>query len=82
MTFDLHTAVSSLAVSFAHFLIGSWKRVLLWCLFSYFLHIVFFHNPRRLMSQMIPMKNNLINLDLNPGHLVRSVPECVGCYLA
>ena len=35
MIFDLYAAVSSLAVSSAHFLIGSWKCVLLWCLFIF-----------------------------------------------
>ena len=36
MNIYLYTAVSSLAVNFAHFLIGTWKRVLLRRLFFSF----------------------------------------------
>ena len=34
------------------------------------------------MSQMNPTKKNLENLDLNPVHLVRWVPDWVGCCVA
>ena len=46
MTFDLYVDVSSLDVSFAHFLTGLWKRVLLRSLFLFFfirrLHLEYF----------------------------------------
>ena len=31
------------------------------------------------MSQMTLMKKNLTNLGLNPGHLVRTVPDWMDC---
>ena len=37
------------------------------------------YDTRCLMSQMNPMKKNMMNLDLNPSHLVRPVPDWVGC---
>ena len=51
MIFDLYTYLISLFVSFAHFFIGLYKRVLLQRLFFPFLNVVFICNTRRLMSQ-------------------------------
>ena len=82
MTTDLYVSVSSLDVIFAHSLIGSLKRVLLWSFFYSFLHIVCIYNTIRLMIQMNTMKKNLMNLDLNMDNLVRSVPDWVGCCVA
>ena len=82
MTLDLHESASSLAVSFAHVLIGLSKRVLLRLLFCLFLHVLFVYNTRHLMSQMAVMKKNLTNLGLNPGHMVRLVPNWVDCCMA
>ena len=82
MTFDFYVSVSSLAVILKQFLIGSWKRVLPWCFFCFFLYVVLFYNTCCLMSQMNPTKKNLTNLDLNPGQLVQSVPDWVGCRVA
>ena len=73
-TFGLYVAVSSLAVSFAHFLIGSSKCVLLLHLiFSIFAFHLYF-NTRRLMNLT---KNNLKNLGPYLGQLVRLVPVLV-----
>ena len=80
--FDLYAVVSSLAVSFAHFLIGSLKHILLWCLFFYFLHVVFVYDTHRLMSQTTLMKKNLTNFSLNPGQLVSSIPDWVNFCMA
>ena len=77
MVFYFYTAVSSFPVSFAQFLIGSSKRVLLWRLFCTFLHIILVYNTRTLMSQIIPTKKNLTNLGLNLGQLVCWVPDWV-----
>ena len=82
MTIDLYVSVSSLAVIFAHLLIGSLKRVSLRSFFYSFSHIVCIYNNIRLMTKMNTMKKNLMNLDLNPGHLVCSVPDWVGCCVA
>ena len=49
MTFDFYAALIRLAVIFAHFFIGSPKRVLLWCLFCPFLHVIFVYSTRSLM---------------------------------
>ena len=69
MTFGSYAAVNSLAVSFEHFLIRSWKFILLERLFYSFSHIVLFCNTFRLMNQINPTKKSLMNLDLNPGQL-------------
>ena len=61
MNFNLHSAVSSLAVSFTQFLIGSLKRVLLQHLFLSLSASLLLYNARRLMSQMTLTKNNLKN---------------------
>ena len=45
----------------------------------FFFHVEFFNNTLRLMSQMNPTNNNMTNLDLNPGQLVRLIPDWVGC---
>ena len=34
------------------------------------------------MSQITLKKNHMKNMDLNPGHMVRSVPDWVGCCVA
>ena len=75
MTYGLYAAISILAVSFVHLLIGSWKRLLLQ---SFFLHVIYVDNNRHLISQMNPTKKNMTNLDLNLGQLVCLVPDCVG----
>ena len=82
MHIDLYAAVSSLAVRFAHFLIGEPKCVLLQRFFCPSLHVVFVYNTCYLMNQMTPKKENLKNLDLNPGQLVRLVLDWVVCCLA
>ena len=82
MTFDFYAAVSNSDISFAHFFIGSPKRVLLQCLLLLFFHGVFIYNTRCLMSQMEPEKKNQTNLDLNPGQLLQLVPDWVGCCVA
>ena len=79
MTFDLYATGSGITVSFAHFLIGSSKRVLLQRLFLFFLHVVLFYNTGRLMSQMYLTKKTIMDLDLNLGQLVRLVPDLLGC---
>ena len=82
MTFCFYTAVSILAVSFVHFLIGSLKHILLWGCFYPFLNVVFIYNTNRLMIHMTLTKNNMTNLGLNPVQLVRMVPYWVDCYVA
>ena len=77
MTSDFYVAVSILYVSFAHFLIGSSTRILLWRLFYYFSRIVFVYNTCRLMSHMKLTKNNMTEFDLNLGQLVCLVPDWV-----
>ena len=73
MTFDLYADVSSLAVIFAHSLIGSLEHVLLWCLFLSFFYVVLIYNTLGLTSQINLRKKIMMNLDLNPGQLVRLV---------
>ena len=75
MTFDFYADVSILSVSFSRFLIGSLKQVLL----RSFLRIFLVYNNRRLMRQINTMKKNPKNLGLNPGQLVRLVPDWVDC---
>ena len=81
MAIDLYVAVSSLDVSFAHFLISESKRFLLQSFFS-FSHIVFIYNTFGLTSQMNLTKKNLIDSDTNTGHLIRSVPDWLVCCMA
>ena len=66
-----------LDLNFAHFLIGSLKRFLLWYLFLFFFVCHFRFNNFRLMSQVNMMKKNMASLDMNLGQLVRSVPYLV-----
>ena len=74
MTFDFYAAVSSLDVRFAQILIGLLKIFLLRCIFLIFLYVVLVDNNRHVMSHMNTTKKNLINLDLNPVRLVRTLP--------
>ena len=77
MTFDIYAAVRILAVSFAHFLIGGGNAFCSSVSFYSFLYGILFYCARCLVSQMNPMRNNLTNLDLNPGQRVCLVPDLV-----
>ena len=82
MDFYLHVAISILAVSFAQFFIGSSKLVPLQSLFLYFFARRLFYINNFLIIQINPMNKNLTNLGLNPGHMVRLVPDWVDCCMA
>ena len=62
----MHAAVSILAVIFAHFLIGSQKRVLLRHNFCTVWNVILVYNTLRMMSQMTLTKNmtNLVSIQL------------------
>ena len=80
MNFDFYVAISSLAVSFAHFLLSNRKTFYCGIYFCHFLHDVFFYNTRCLISKMTQTKNNLTNLGLHPGQLVHTITYWVYCY--
>ena len=82
MIFDFYAAISRLAVRFAHFLIGSSKRVYSSVSFFPFLNVVFVYNVHHLMSQMNMIKNNLTSLGLNPGQILNLVLGWVDCRVA
>ena len=82
MTFNFYANVSSLDIIFACFLIVSLNAFYSSVSSYYFGCVIFVYNSHRLMIQMNPMKKNLMNLDLNPGQLVRLVPDFTGCCVA
>ena len=75
MTYNLYAVVSSLAVSFAHLLICSLKRVYSGVYSCPFLSAVFIYDTRHMMSQITLTKKNLKNTGLNPGQMVHTVPS-------
>ena len=82
MNFSFYTAVSSLAVRFAHFLIGLWKRVLPRHLFLFFfVHRICLEYSSSDESDEYDGEESE-NLDLNPGQLVCLVLYFDGFYVA